>query len=260
MFHAGVLPSWTSTKTLALASEVESVLRSPELPAFLHQMYSNTPARWDDALAGTDRLRVIVNALTRMRYCTTEGEMEFDFKEGLDKAPAGYMPWFDVPGRATAGQPSTRSTDGKRWRTAAGWAGPAAGVCINATPWRRRAQAAGGVVVAVGKASSRCRMAGKAASARARNSSSLRSWIGCATNTIAGSIPSDLACMAAACTNSVDAIPTPGRPRDSRSAMSCIQHDVQDPQSARPSMTSWLSAAICWRSAVGAGRVKVGFL
>lgn len=102
MFHAGVLPSWTSTKTLALASEVESVLRSPELPTFLHQMYSNTPARWDDALTGTDRLRVIVNALTRMRYCTTEGEMEFDFKEGLDKAPAGYMPWFDVPGRKTA--------------------------------------------------------------------------------------------------------------------------------------------------------------
>jgi len=102
MFHAGALPSWTCTKTLALASEVESLLRGPELPDFLHQMYSNTPARWDDALTGTDRLRVIVNALTRMRYCTAEGEMEFDFKEGLDKAPTGYMPWFEVPGRKTA--------------------------------------------------------------------------------------------------------------------------------------------------------------
>ena len=101
MVHAGVLPSWTASQTLALAAEVEAVLRGPELPDFLHRMYGNTPTAWSDALHGVDRLRTIVNALTRLRFCSPQGEMEFDSKEGLASAPAGYLPWFDVPGRRT---------------------------------------------------------------------------------------------------------------------------------------------------------------
>jgi len=102
MVHAGVLPSWTVENTLALAAEVEAVLRGPDLSDFLHQMYCNTPAAWRDDLTGTDRLRVVVNALTRLRFCSAKGVMEFASKEGADSAPAGYMPWFDVPGRQTA--------------------------------------------------------------------------------------------------------------------------------------------------------------
>lgn len=102
MVHAGVLPAWTAIKTIALASEVEAVLQSPDLPDFLRQMYGNEPAYWDDALTGDARLRVIVNALTRLRFCTTEGEMEFETKEGAEAAPAGYRPWFEVPERHTA--------------------------------------------------------------------------------------------------------------------------------------------------------------
>lgn len=102
MVHAGVLPSWTVEYTLALAAEVEAVLRGPDLSDFLHHMYGNTPAAWRDDLTGNDRLRVVVNALTRLRFCSAEGVMEFASKEGADSAPAGYMPWFDVPGRQTA--------------------------------------------------------------------------------------------------------------------------------------------------------------
>lgn len=102
MVHAGVLPSWTVEHTLALAAEVEAVLRGPDLSDFLHHMYGNTPAAWRDDLTGNDRLRVVVNALTRLRFCSAEGVMEFASKEGADSAPAGYMPWFDVPGRQTA--------------------------------------------------------------------------------------------------------------------------------------------------------------
>ena len=102
MVHAGVLPGWSAEQTLALASEVEAVLRGPELVAFLGQMYGNTPAQWSDDLQGADRLRVIVNALTRLRFCSADGQMEFESKEGAGGAPAGYMPWFDVPGRRTA--------------------------------------------------------------------------------------------------------------------------------------------------------------
>ncbi|MBP8285644.1 MAG: symmetrical bis(5'-nucleosyl)-tetraphosphatase [Rhodoferax sp.] len=102
LVHAGVLPSWSATKTVNLAGEVEAVLRGPELPDFLRQMYGNTPLAWRDDLRGIDRLRVIVNALTRLRFCSAAGVMEFDAKEGLDAAPVGFVPWFDVPGRQTA--------------------------------------------------------------------------------------------------------------------------------------------------------------
>lgn len=103
MVHAGVLPTWSATDTLAYADEVQAVLRSPELPAFLQAMYGNTPDRWSDHLTGTDRLRVIVNALTRLRFCSADGVMDFESTESASAAPPGLMPWFDVPGRRTAG-------------------------------------------------------------------------------------------------------------------------------------------------------------
>jgi bis(5'-nucleosyl)-tetraphosphatase (symmetrical) len=103
MVHAGVLPCWTAGQTMALAQEVEAVLQGGHATEFLKAMYGNTPSRWHDSLDGMDRLRVIVNALTRLRFCTADGEMEFDSKDGAGEAPLGYMPWFDVPGRQTAG-------------------------------------------------------------------------------------------------------------------------------------------------------------
>ncbi len=102
MVHAGVLPDWDASKTIALAGELEAVLRGPDLPDFLRRMYGNEPARWDEQLQGDARLRVIVNALTRLRFCTVDGAMEFASKEGAAGAPAGYLPWFEVPGRRTA--------------------------------------------------------------------------------------------------------------------------------------------------------------
>lgn len=103
--HAGVLPQWTTEQTLALADEVSTVLRGSDWLDFLAQMYGNEPAQWHDDLQGADRLRCIVNALTRLRFCTVQGEMEFTSKEGPEKPPAGYMPWFDVPERLTQETP-----------------------------------------------------------------------------------------------------------------------------------------------------------
>ncbi len=102
MVHAGVLPAWSAADTLALAGEVEAVLQGAQMVKFFHAMYGNAPNQWTNDLAGFERLRVIVNALTRLRFCTAQGEMEFDSKEGAGAAPTGYLPWFDVPGRATA--------------------------------------------------------------------------------------------------------------------------------------------------------------
>ena len=101
MVHAGVLPQWSVADTLVYAAEVESVLRGSAAGEFLHAMYGNEPAQWSDALGGHARLRAIVNALTRLRFCTADGVMEFETKDGAAAAPAGFMPWFDVPGRRT---------------------------------------------------------------------------------------------------------------------------------------------------------------
>lgn len=103
MVHAGVLPQWSAADVLAHAAEVEAVLRGPDWRAFFAQMYGDTPDYWSDAWRGVDRLRVIVNALTRLRFCSATGVMEFKTRVGgPDAAPEGYMPWFDVPARRTA--------------------------------------------------------------------------------------------------------------------------------------------------------------
>ena len=101
MVHAGVLPQWSAEQTLALAGEVHTALRGSAWPQFLQQMYGNQPDSWNDALVDADRLRVIVNALTRLRFCSSEGVMDFSSSEAAATPPPGLLPWFDVPGRAT---------------------------------------------------------------------------------------------------------------------------------------------------------------
>lgn len=104
MVHAGVSPTWTASKTIALANEVELVLQHASdrsLKTFLHDMYGDEPPCWRDDLRGTSRLRVIVNVLTRMRFCMIDGTMEFKTKDSADAAPKEFMPWFDIPNRAT---------------------------------------------------------------------------------------------------------------------------------------------------------------
>lgn len=102
MVHAGVLPQWDGKQTLDLAQEVEATLRGSGYRDFLAHMYGNHPNHWQDNLHGMSRLRVVTNALTRLRVCTAGGEMDFRFKGELEKMPAGLMPWFDVPGRKSA--------------------------------------------------------------------------------------------------------------------------------------------------------------
>ncbi len=102
--HAGLAPQWTAEQTLSLAAEVQTLLRGPDLPAFLAVMYGNEPRRWHDELAGDERARFVINTLTRMRFCSADGTLDFKTKEGAGAAPEGLLPWFEVPGRRSAGQ------------------------------------------------------------------------------------------------------------------------------------------------------------
>jgi bis(5'-nucleosyl)-tetraphosphatase (symmetrical) len=101
--HAGVLPQWDLQQTIECAQEVEKALRKKSYKDFLANMYGNTPNKWSNSLKGYDRLRMITNALTRIRFCTPAGMMEFESKEGFGDGPKGYIPWFKVPKRKTKG-------------------------------------------------------------------------------------------------------------------------------------------------------------
>ena len=105
LVHAGLLPQWSITQAQALANEVETALRGDNYLAYLRGMYGNQPVCWHDDLIGIERLRVITNGLTRLRFCSATGEMDFTAKAGLDSAPAGYYPWFRAPNRQSAGTP-----------------------------------------------------------------------------------------------------------------------------------------------------------
>lgn len=105
LVHAGVVPQWSSRRTLELAAEVEALLQGPDWTDFLRVMYGNEPARWDESLAGLERCRFIVNVLTRIRFCSDDGTLEFDTKDGAEAAPAGFRPWFEIPERRSRGEP-----------------------------------------------------------------------------------------------------------------------------------------------------------
>jgi bis(5'-nucleosyl)-tetraphosphatase (symmetrical) len=102
LLHAGLMPGWSVAQAQTLAREVEQHLRGKNYAEFLRKMYGNTPDHWDEKYTGYERLRVITNALTRMRICSAQGELEFKFKGELSDIPAGFMPWYAVPQRASA--------------------------------------------------------------------------------------------------------------------------------------------------------------
>jgi bis(5'-nucleosyl)-tetraphosphatase (symmetrical) len=100
MVHAGLAPKWTLPLALKRAREVERKLRGGNRRKLLKQMYGNKPAAWSPKLEGMDRLRAIINVLTRLRYCDVRGRIAFDEKGPPGTQTPGLYPWFEVPGQA----------------------------------------------------------------------------------------------------------------------------------------------------------------
>lgn len=101
LVHAGLLPQWTPEQALALAGEVQDVLRGENYRNFLAHMYGNEPRRWDEGLHGIGRLRLIANAMTRLRFCSVDGVIDFAHKGPLGSQPPDLVPWYEVPARAS---------------------------------------------------------------------------------------------------------------------------------------------------------------
>ena len=102
LVHAGLLPQWTVPKARKLAAEVEALLCGDSYRDVLAHMWGSEPTAWRKGLAGWDRMRVVVNAMTRMRFFSLEGDMEFQSKGEVADAPKGFIPWFAVPHRRSA--------------------------------------------------------------------------------------------------------------------------------------------------------------
>ena len=103
MVHAGLPPQWTLQEARALAREVEEVLRGTAGGAFFREMYGDEPRHWSPALTGSARYRFVVNALTRLRYVTSEGALEFRHAGPPGTQARGLVPWFEAPGRRSRG-------------------------------------------------------------------------------------------------------------------------------------------------------------
>ena len=102
LVHAGLLPQWTPATALMLSREVQAMLAGERADEFLSVLYGDEPRRWTDDLSGFDRLRVAVNACTRLRFCASDGTMDFSEKRGAVNAPDGFQPWFAQPDRQSA--------------------------------------------------------------------------------------------------------------------------------------------------------------
>ncbi len=100
LVHAGLVPQWSVADTLALAAEVQAALRD-DPQAFFAGMYGNRPDTWSDDLAGMERLRFIVNVLTRSRLCTAGGRINLQEKGPPSTARAPWRPWYRHRQRAT---------------------------------------------------------------------------------------------------------------------------------------------------------------
>jgi bis(5'-nucleosyl)-tetraphosphatase (symmetrical) len=100
MVHAGLAPKWTIRIAARRAREVEKELRGKGRRRLLRQMYGNKPGAWTPSLEGMDRLRAIINVMTRLRYCDVKGRIAFDEKGPPGSQTPGYYPWFEVPGHA----------------------------------------------------------------------------------------------------------------------------------------------------------------
>jgi len=93
LVHAGIPPNWSIKEAIKYAHEVEAILKSHTHLDFFKNMYGNEPSIWTDELLSWNRMRVITNSLTRLRYCKLSGEMEFKHKTKIQ--PKGYQPWFE---------------------------------------------------------------------------------------------------------------------------------------------------------------------
>ena len=96
MVHAGIPHLWSVQQAHDYAAEVEAALRGPAYRKFLARMYGNSPRRWKADLSGYDRLRLITNYLTRMRFVDRNGALDLRSKGRIPEPGRKVVPWYSL--------------------------------------------------------------------------------------------------------------------------------------------------------------------
>jgi bis(5'-nucleosyl)-tetraphosphatase (symmetrical) len=99
MVHAGLPSQWGLKKAQKMAKKVEQILQGPNYQEFLKNMYGDSANMWSPELKGSERARFIVNGLTRIRFCTAKGKLDFKYHGAPGTQPDKLIPWFEVPDR-----------------------------------------------------------------------------------------------------------------------------------------------------------------
>ncbi len=97
--HAGIPPIWSIQEALSLSDEVSRLLQTKDKARYKHlmkRMFGNTPTKWDPLLLGDDRIRVIINYFSRMRYLYSDLSLDFENKQQEYNADL-MQPWFKYP-------------------------------------------------------------------------------------------------------------------------------------------------------------------
>lgn len=102
--HAGIYPWWSLNEAQAYAQEVQNVFSNEKhCIKLLKKIYSNSPKRWSNDLKSTSRLRFIINAFTRMRFCSPSGNLNLTESGFAGKRRKNRIPWFDVDNASVRG-------------------------------------------------------------------------------------------------------------------------------------------------------------
>ena len=96
LVHAGVYPAWRIKQAAQYAREVETILQGPDYLKLLRKMYGKRPTKWSDDLQGWERNRFIINAMTRMRFCTRKGGLNFSNADSPGRQSRMLYPWYDL--------------------------------------------------------------------------------------------------------------------------------------------------------------------
>ncbi len=99
LLHAGLPPQWDYVLSKKMAAKAENILRGPDYMDFFKVMYGDKPDLWTAELKGMDKIRFIVNCFTRIRYCYSDGQLEFKTNSAPGTQNANLLPWFAVPNR-----------------------------------------------------------------------------------------------------------------------------------------------------------------
>ncbi len=96
MVHAGLLPPWSTARALALAGEVEALLRGSGPAILLGSPLWRRPSVPDPYADPVEHAAAIAGVLTGVRIVDGQGKPHPSFTGTEGEIPAGFRPWFEV--------------------------------------------------------------------------------------------------------------------------------------------------------------------